>query len=184
MTFPIDTTIPATNNNPSNDQPKMQTNFANINSYVQVDHVNPSATGAGYHEQVTFNANNVPGSLPSNSVAVSYTNAGTASASSDSFFRNGSGIFRLNLLRACGSFTTSASPTLATSYNCASISGSSGGPTLVTLTAGATTGNNVMVIINDSLGSSYAYSFSGAVLSITVGSTSPAVLVSFFVFQI
>jgi len=63
MTFPIDVNIPAANNDPADDQPLMQQNFSNINGYLQVDHTNPSATGAGQHKQVTFNSNNVP-SLP------------------------------------------------------------------------------------------------------------------------
>jgi hypothetical protein len=60
MTFPINVTVPGTNNDPADDQPLMQTNFGNINSYLQVDHTNPAAPGAGQHEQVTFNSNNVP----------------------------------------------------------------------------------------------------------------------------
>ncbi len=184
MTFPIDTTIPASNNNPSSDQPKIQTNFANINSYLQVDHVNPSATGAGYHEQVTFNSNNTPVGLPSNSVGVLYTDPGTATSSADTFYKNGSGTFRLNLLRACGSFNTSGSPTFASSYNCDSISGSNGGPTIITLTSGVTSGNNVIVIVSCSDGSTHSYSFSSGVLRISVGNSSPSFLVSFFVFQI
>lgn len=60
MTYPINVNIPAANNDPADDQPLMQTNFANINSYLQVDHTNPATTGAGEHKQVTFNSNNVP----------------------------------------------------------------------------------------------------------------------------
>lgn len=64
MTFPIDPNIPAANNDPADDQPLMQQNFSNINQYLQVDHTNPSGTGAGRHARVTFNANNVPGGFP------------------------------------------------------------------------------------------------------------------------
>lgn len=71
-TFPINTTIPAANNDPADDQPLMQANFANINSYVQVDHINPAATGAGQHKQVTFNSNNVP--TPPTSPPILFTN--------------------------------------------------------------------------------------------------------------
>jgi len=60
MTFPIDVNIPAANNDPADDQPLMQQNYANINSYLQVDHTNPAAVGAGQHKQVTFNSTNVP----------------------------------------------------------------------------------------------------------------------------
>jgi hypothetical protein len=60
MGFPINPNIPAAGNNPSNDQPIMQENFANINSYLQVDHTNPVDSDAGEHKQVTFAENNVP----------------------------------------------------------------------------------------------------------------------------
>ena len=65
MSFPIDTTIPGTNNFPGNDQPGMQTNFVNINGYVQVDHTDPDLNpGAGRHKQVTFHSNNIPAVFP------------------------------------------------------------------------------------------------------------------------
>ena len=58
MTFPIDGSIPASGNNPSQDQPRMQTNFANLISYLSVDHVSPGTTPtAGYHDQVSFAIN-------------------------------------------------------------------------------------------------------------------------------
>lgn len=63
MSFPINTGIPATNNDPADDQPQMQQNFSNINGYLSVDHVEPGTVGDGFHEQVTMNSNNVP-SLP------------------------------------------------------------------------------------------------------------------------
>lgn len=72
MTYPINVNIPAAANDPADDQPEMKTNFSNINSYLQVDHTNPAATGAGQHKQVTFNSNNVP-SIPT-SPPVLFTN--------------------------------------------------------------------------------------------------------------
>jgi len=56
MSYPINTTIPNVNNFPGDDAPLMQVNFANINSYLGVDHVLPGAAGNGHHKQVTFNA--------------------------------------------------------------------------------------------------------------------------------
>ena len=53
----------------------MQQNFASINTYLQVDHTNPSANvsgGAGQHKQVTFNGSNVP-SVPT-SPPILFTN--------------------------------------------------------------------------------------------------------------
>lgn len=56
MSYPINTTIPNVNNFPGDDAPLMQSNFANINTYLGIDHVSPGAMGNGYHKQVTFNA--------------------------------------------------------------------------------------------------------------------------------
>lgn len=62
-TFSYNTGVPAANNNPSVDQPDMQTNTASINSLLAIDHVPFNTAGGGRHNQVTFNANN-PATLP------------------------------------------------------------------------------------------------------------------------
>lgn len=60
--------VPATNNDPSVDQPNMLINTQSINSIIATDHVGFNSTGpaggiGGQHLQCTFNGNNVP-SLP------------------------------------------------------------------------------------------------------------------------
>lgn len=52
--------IPATNNDPSVDQPNMAINTNSIASLIAVDHVPFNTPGGGRHDQVTFNDNNVP----------------------------------------------------------------------------------------------------------------------------
>jgi len=64
MSFPINTSIPNANDYPGDDQPGMQTNFANINSYLSIDHVQAGLSGNGFHKEVTFNSNNVPAVFP------------------------------------------------------------------------------------------------------------------------
>ncbi len=59
-------------NNPSVDQPVMKINTNSIDDLIAVDHVSFNANGGGQHEQVTFNANNVP-SVPT-SPPVLFTN--------------------------------------------------------------------------------------------------------------
>jgi hypothetical protein len=49
MSFPINTNIPAAGNDPADDQPLMQQNYANINSFLAVDHVEAGAVNNGYH---------------------------------------------------------------------------------------------------------------------------------------
>lgn len=60
MGIPYNPTIPVTNDDPADDQPLMQTNFASINTLINVDHVGFSNAQYGQHNQVTFAANNVP----------------------------------------------------------------------------------------------------------------------------
>lgn len=74
MSFPINTGIPNANNYPGDDQPGMQTNFSNINSYLAVDHVTPGLTGNGEHKQITFNNNNVPVPPITSPIGVLFTN--------------------------------------------------------------------------------------------------------------
>jgi hypothetical protein len=55
--------IPLSTNNPSVDQPNMETNTNSISSWVAVDHVGFNVSSpevSGQHLQVTFNSNNVP----------------------------------------------------------------------------------------------------------------------------
>lgn len=60
--YTINTTIPAANHTPANDQPDMQLNYANINGFLGVDHTAPGSNlNAGMHQQVRFPASNIPG---------------------------------------------------------------------------------------------------------------------------
>jgi hypothetical protein len=65
MTINYNLGIPASGDNPSTDQPNMQVNNDAIAQYVAIDHVAFNTNGSGQHEQVTFNANNIP-SIPTN----------------------------------------------------------------------------------------------------------------------
>ena len=92
MTFPINTTIPAAGNDPSIDQQPMQTNFANINSYLGIDHTTPGTNpGDGQHNQVTFHINQAAPSM-ANAVSGLFANSATGS---QLFFQNASGILQI-----------------------------------------------------------------------------------------
>ena len=86
MSFPIDGTTPAQNNAPAQDQPKMQTNFANIKGYLNVDHVLAGDENAGFHKLVRLNA---PISTPSVSGQVSAIYSKTVSGTNQLFYYNG-----------------------------------------------------------------------------------------------
>lgn len=93
MSFPINTTIPAAGNNPSLDQQPMQQNFANINSYLGVDHTTPGTNpGDGQHNQVTFHINQA---APSIANGVSGLFANLSSSLSQLFFQNSSGAVQM-----------------------------------------------------------------------------------------
>jgi len=148
MTFPIDTTIPAANNDPADDQPLMLQNFININSYVQVDHTNPANIGAGQHKYVTFNNKNTPGS-PVDPTSSLYTFSGTASTVSQLAFKNQNTTVPISILRAFG-FANSSGIITSQSYNVASLTRVSTGIYNVTLTSGAVSSSNFAVIVSQS----------------------------------
>lgn len=55
MTFSYNTGVPATNNDPSVDQPDMLINTQSINDIIGVDHVTFNSANGGTHNQVTLN---------------------------------------------------------------------------------------------------------------------------------
>lgn len=63
MTLTYTRGIPATNNNPSNDQPNLLDNTNSVDDIISVDHYSFADTPSGDHKQITFGGNNVP-SLP------------------------------------------------------------------------------------------------------------------------
>jgi len=108
-TWNFDSTIPATNNNPSQDQPKMLQNNVSIEGILDEDHYTFESTVNGnsvdgQHKNLRFPTQNALGAQTDPASGV-YTTAGTASINSDLRFRNESGIFPLSALRACGTFT-------------------------------------------------------------------------------
>lgn len=59
-TYTFDPTIPARQNNPSSDQPIIQTNAQADFNIWQVDHIGFNVPGSGYHSQVRMPAHAVP----------------------------------------------------------------------------------------------------------------------------
>jgi len=166
MTFTFG--IPAANNNPSADQPRMLNNFTAISNLINVDHIGFNTTLQGQHKQVTFNSNNVPALAPTDPTSILYTNVGSASSVAELFYQNANAIYLLSCIKAFGNFVTSVSTTTFTnSYNFASISGGSGTYTL-TLNTNVVSTNNIVVLINSgSPLSSISWSFVNPVLTIT-----------------
>lgn len=91
MSFPINVNVPNGPNNPSDDQPEMKTNYANISGFLSVDHVNPGATFNGIHKQVHLINQAAPGLVGSGGVLYSNIQGGQAWP----FWQNASGIVQL-----------------------------------------------------------------------------------------
>lgn len=53
--FTFDTTVPASGNNPSQDQPVMLNNNVATNGIIATDHVTFNANNGGQHKAITFN---------------------------------------------------------------------------------------------------------------------------------
>lgn len=88
MTFSYNGAIPNPPNDPASDVSTMQTNAASIGSIISVDHVGFNTAGGGQHNQVTFNANNVP--IPPVSPPILFTN--TVQSLPQLFFYSGSAV--------------------------------------------------------------------------------------------
>ena len=127
--YPINTGIPFGTNNPADDVTPMRTNYANINGYLGVDHITPGSSGAGgnagFHKQVTYNTENIPGGVPVNPSSIAFTANATslttqvvvppATTNAQNFYQNANGIFPLSAVRAFGYLTiggTQLDPTI------------------------------------------------------------------------
>jgi hypothetical protein len=147
MSIPYNLNIPASGNNPSNDQPDMQTNTNSINTLVAIDHYTFSDNPAGTHKQITFPNNNVitSGSLAGLSSAV-FSNAGTAdNSTSQLFYVNSKITVPVSIVRAYAAINPLAI-SLTQSYNVASFVRNSAGNYTVTLTANSTTSSSYGIL--------------------------------------
>lgn len=178
MTFPINVNIPNANDFPGDDQPLMQTNFSNINGYLQVDHTNPANMNAGQHKQVTVNAfsTQVQPISPSQ-VGIAYTVAGVEDTTAPQLlFLNSDCNVLMTGLRAWAyySITTdgSGNPTIASisnyNVNSFSVTNNGGGTYTATLAlnSNVVSSNKYGVITNS--GSINSQTFAGGVGTIKI----------------
>jgi hypothetical protein len=169
--FLFNSSIPATNNNPSDDQPIMQSDNSSIEGIWEEDHIGFNADGGGTHLQMRmrqFSTDITPvGSATEASVY--YAAAGIADVvRAQAYFKNVLNIpLPISCIKAFGVFTTSnsAPPPLDNSFNC-TISGQ-GNTYTITLTTNVVSGNNVIVFLNCANGSVPLWSFTNPVLTLT-----------------
>ncbi len=166
MSYPIDVTIPNPNNNPADDCPKIRTNFGNIASFLEVDHVAAGSIGNGFHEQVTYYTENPPALLPVESVGANTSIGFTgnlqaptgvlvgrasvpASPIAQLFYANQNNVFPMMAIRAFGLINT---PNIvANGFNVSSITKNSVGNYTVVLQTNATNGVNFAILITCTL---------------------------------
>lgn len=167
MVYPINTTVPAAPNDPLDDVEPMRTNFANISSYLAVDHVAAGATTAGYHKRITFDA---LGSIvaPSGFQSSVFTSASLANASAPNVvFQNATnaGINNiLNCVRGFGIFqgrSTNGACTLLNGVGISAVRNATGDYT-VTINAGLLASANYLVQVTSNSAIICGYSISGS----------------------
>jgi len=146
--------IPASGNNPSNDQPNLLTNTNAVNSILAVDHNSFSDTNAGTHAQVTLPYQNA-GATQSGNSAVIYTAAGLANSSaSQIYWKNSQGgasatPYQLSAVKAWATFSGASGSILGSqSLNVSSITRNSTGSYAVTLSTNALSGSSYGIILS------------------------------------
>ena len=192
-TWNFDSTIPATNNNPSQDQPKMLQNNVSTEGILDEDHYTFESTVNGnsvdgQHKNLRLPTQNVIVPPITNPASAVYTDAGSASTNSDLRFINESGVFPLSAIRACGAFTTIAAAgpvSIDNGHNIVSITRGVGAVYTIVLTSNCVTGNDVIVVTGESnTNNEPTYSFTNPNLIITLNTNSTGSKISFVVIQI
>lgn len=146
MSFTYTTGIPATNNDPSVDQPDLLINTNSVNSLLDVDHVSFNAQNGGTHKQVRYSSKNTPGAQ-TDPQSTAFTANGTADPTvPQHFWKNSQGTYPMSALKAFTVITPSnVAHTQGNNYNIASLAGS-GTTATITLNANTVFGNDVVVV--------------------------------------
>ncbi len=147
--------IPDAPNNPSVDQGPMKTNTNSIDTIIAVDHYTFADTPSGTHKQVTLSGKNAAGAQTDPASAV-YTASGTASSVAQLTYRNQNGIFPLSCVRAWGYVQGGVGPVVigSQSVNVSTVTRSSTGKYVITLTANAVSSNQYAVMATPFVASS------------------------------
>lgn len=177
-TFTYYNDIPAKNNNPSSDQPKMTNNTNVIDQIIDVDHYSfeSAVLKDGEHKQVNFPLTTVQGAQ-TDPASVIHTATGTVTTKSECYFKNQNASFLMSGVRAFGSFVgvagpLSVTPTTQSNINTIQSDLSTGRKYTVTLSSGATiTDSAVVLILINNVKFLPDYTLSGNVLTIFCNTT-------------
>ena len=142
-------TVPNENNYPGDDQPIMLSNCLAIAQFVAIEHVPFNQTVSGYHNQVTFAANNVPSSFPI-TPPVLFTNFVGGGSLPQLFYYSGTAAQSANQYSTLSMAATFVSTFLfgGVILKCESAAVGSG-PTIITYASGAFPNNTIQVIVSD-----------------------------------
>ena len=155
MSYPINVSIPATGHTPAQDYNGMRTNYAHIDSYLSVDHVDPGESGNGTHKQVTLHTSATP-AVQSGTTSVVYSKAGVTTSPTVQLFYNNSQVdtispvndpFPLSIIKAFARFNGTTGGIIGgCATNISSIVRNSTGNYTVTLKNNVVTSSNYMVL--------------------------------------
>jgi hypothetical protein len=168
--FPYTPSIPSAPNDPADDQPLMQQNFASIQNLIAVDHVPFNNAIGGQHTHVTFSGFNPPVADFVSPTSGLFTNVGVAATDPELYYENFNNTFLLSCVKAFGVFDTveSGSATFSNSYNCNSIATTLAGTSstfLITFATNAVAGTNFIVLLTPK----YAMPIPGTAVQISYG---------------
>jgi len=200
--YSFDETIPATNNNPSTDQPGMLINNVSTKGIISTDHVTFGLANGGSHLQNTFYAQQSP-SIGS-SLAILYPGArpsvysnSTGSSATNTYLLNTIGVFPTSMIKAGGTFVTTnvaGNVSMVSQFNLNVTAGqiitNGTGLYTINLLTGATTGDNVIVLptikeagVPGGFSVVPGWNFTGNVLKLNCGTTA-GITVTFIILQI
>lgn len=188
----FDNTIPAANNYPGNDQPKMLANNVSTAAWSAIDHVGYGQTNNGQHKQVNFAVDNTTQGVQTDPASVLFTAPGVASTVADLQFKNQNATYFPNFIRASGLWKGSAF-VAAQGYNSTMIN-TGAGSYQVTMPANTVTGTNYGVVVTTYTAGGQSPSVIYTIVSATVftigvfasknGSAFSTTDMSYLVFQI
>lgn len=151
MPINYNTNIPDAPNDPSADQPKMQTNTNSIDTIIGIDHYSFADSPSGFHKQVHFPLKNVAVAPVGTDASILYTAAGTAAVNPQLNFVNNLGLFPISCVRAWGYVSSAGTVISSQAVNVNTIIKNATGNFTVTLTTNAVSSNNFAVLVTGTI---------------------------------
>ncbi len=194
-TFTYYNDIPAANNNPSDDQPKMASNTNAIDQIIAEDHYTFESAQLkdGQHKFMRLPFTASPGAQ-TEPASVLYSSTGPVTTKSELTYKNQNGTFAASAVKAFCSFVTvngpavSVTPTTQSNISSITSTGTGARNYTVVLNAGTLTTDNAVVLATvNSPSRVVTYSLSAGTLTLTVSTGSgvdTGILVNVLILQV